>query len=159
MDDRGYLWIFSSSHGTGRPSYIHRSTKPWSIDEFERVLVTNFSYTQPWYVPGEGFLFLHTRYGGGKARGIDAARCLFWMTSADGTKWSRAANARRHRRWAITRSVGARANASPPPSISTRSPVGLNARANIYYLETDDFGRTWRNVARRAGETAADQNQ
>ena len=59
--DGGYLWIFSSSHGTGRPSYIHRSTKPWSIDEFERILVTNFSYTQPWHVPGDGFLFLHTR--------------------------------------------------------------------------------------------------
>ena len=77
MDDGGYLWIFSSSHGTGRPSYIHRSVKPWSVDEFERMLVTNFSYTQPWYVPGEGFLFLHTRYGGGKPLGINAARCLF----------------------------------------------------------------------------------
>src|SRR6266699_1614068 len=25
-------------------------------------------------------------------------------------------------------------------------PLGLNGRANIYYLETDDLGRTWRNV-------------
>src|SRR5882724_5257155 len=30
IDDHGYLWIFSSSHGTDRPSYIHRSTKPYS---------------------------------------------------------------------------------------------------------------------------------
>jgi hypothetical protein len=74
VDDRGYLWIFSSSHGTGRPSYIHRSAKPWSIDEFERILVTNFSYTQPWHVPGQGFLFLHTRYGGGRPLGISATR-------------------------------------------------------------------------------------
>jgi hypothetical protein len=26
------------------------------------------------------------------------------------------------------------------------SPLGLNARANVYYLETDNLGRTWRNV-------------
>src|SRR3954454_16835781 len=52
VDDKGYLWIFSSAHGTGRPAFIHRSTKPYSIDEFQRVAVTNFSYTQPWYVPG-----------------------------------------------------------------------------------------------------------
>ena len=26
------------------------------------------------------------------------------------------------------------------------SQLGLNARANVYYLETDDLGRTWRNV-------------
>ena len=37
VDDRGYLWIFSTSHGTGRPSYIHRSREPYSIDEFERI--------------------------------------------------------------------------------------------------------------------------
>ena len=88
VDDNGHLWVFSSSHGTGRPSYLHRSTKPWSIDEFERILVTNFSYTQPWHVPGKGFLFLHTRYGGGKSLGLNAARCLFWMTSRDGRKWN-----------------------------------------------------------------------
>src|SRR5688572_6695423 len=33
VDDRGHLWIFSSSHGTGRPSYIHRSLRPHDIDE------------------------------------------------------------------------------------------------------------------------------
>ena len=26
------------------------------------------------------------------------------------------------------------------------NPVGLNARTNIYYVETSDQGRTWRNV-------------
>jgi hypothetical protein len=26
LDDRGYIWIFSSSHGTARPSYISRSS-------------------------------------------------------------------------------------------------------------------------------------
>lgn len=30
IDDDGHIWIFSSSHGAGRPSYIHRSSKPSS---------------------------------------------------------------------------------------------------------------------------------
>ncbi len=145
VDDRGYLWIFSSSHGTGRPSYIHRSIKPWSIDEFERILVTNFSYTQPWYVPGEGFLFLHTRYGGGKAQGINAIRCLFWMTSTDGLKWDepRMLAGIEAGDYQVSWRTGSR--------VATAfdfhpNPGGLNSRANVYYLETSDRGQTWRNA-------------
>ena len=145
VDDRGYLWIFSSSHGTGRPSYIHRSAKPWSIDEFERILVTNFSYTQPWHVPGQGFLFLHTRYGGGRPLGISATRCLFFMTSRDGVAWSDPAMLAGIEMgdyqvsWREGRRVASAFDFHP-------SPTGLNTRANIYYVETADFGRTWRNV-------------
>ncbi len=145
LDDRGHLWIFSSSHGTGRPSFIHRSVRPWDIDEFERILVTNFSYTQPWYVPGEGFLFLHTRYGGGKPLGIDAARCLFWMTSPDGRRWAEPQMLAGIElgdyqvSWRTGKRVATAFDFHPHP-------VGLNARANSYYLETDDLGRTWRNV-------------
>jgi len=145
VDDRGYLWVFSPAHGTGRPSYIHRSIKPWAIDEFERVLVTNFSYPQPWHVPGESFLFLHTRYGGGKDRGINAARCLFWMTSADGLQWGAPqmlagiAQGDYQVSWQSGKRVATAFDFHP-------APLGLNARANIYYLETDDLGRTWRNV-------------
>jgi len=145
VDSQGHLWIFSSSHGTGRPSYIHRSVKPWSIDEFERILVTNFSYTQPWYVPGQGFLFLHTRYGGGKSRGIDAVRCLFFMTSADGRKWSEP------EMLAGIEMGDYQVSWRNGPRVVTAfdfhpRPTGLNTRANIYYLQTDDLGRTWRTV-------------
>lgn len=145
IDDAGYLWIFSSSHGTGRPAYIHRSVKPYSIDEFERVLTTNFSYTQPWFVPGEGFLFLHTRYGGGKDRGIKAARCLFWMTSKDGRTWGEPQMLAGIEQgdyqvsWRSGKRVGTAFDFHP-------SAGGLNARANVYYLETDDMGRTWKDA-------------
>lgn len=145
VDDRGHLWIFSSSHGTGRPSYIHRSARPYDIDEFERILVTNFSYTQPWHVPGEGFLFLHTRYGGGKPQGIEAARCLFFMTSTDGLKWNEPqmlagiALGDYQVSWRSGKRVATAFDFHPRPG-------GLNYRANIFYAETEDLGRTWRNV-------------
>ncbi len=143
IDDRGYLWIFSSSHGTSRPSFIHRSTKPWAIEEFDQVRVTNFSYTQPWHVPGEGFLFLHTRYGGGKSLGLNAVRCLFWMTSRDGREWAEPQMLAGIElgdyqvSWRQGKRVATAFDFHP-------APVGLNARANIYYLESADLGKTWR---------------
>ncbi|MBN2131182.1 MAG: hypothetical protein JW741_16905, partial [Sedimentisphaerales bacterium] len=93
MDDRGYIWIHSTSHGTSRPSYIHRSKRPYDVDEFERieptkiedgkpVPMTNFSYMQPWFVPGCGFIAFFTRYN------YPVARTPCAMTSPDGIHWS-----------------------------------------------------------------------
>ena len=135
IDDAGHLWIFSSSHGTARPSFVHRSTKPYSIDSFEKVTETNFSYTQPWHVPGKGFLFLHTRYRDGRG--------LFWMTSSDGSKWSDPAPLAKIEMgdyqvsWRHETKIATAFDFHPKP-------VGLNARTNLYYLATDDFGATWK---------------
>ena len=81
IDDSGHLWVFCNSHGPANNSYIFRSVAPYSIDEFEQIVRTNFSYSEPWFVPGKGFLFLHTRYTNGR-------RFLNWMTSPDGREWS-----------------------------------------------------------------------
>mgnify|MGYP001313719175 FL=1 len=54
IDDKGYIWIFSSSHGRGRPSYISRSEKPYDIDAFKLIWTGNYSYPQPIYYPGKG---------------------------------------------------------------------------------------------------------
>ena len=68
IDEAGYIWVFCNSHGPANNSYIFRSVAPYSIDEFEQIARTNFSYSQPWIVPGKGFLFLHTRYENGRRR-------------------------------------------------------------------------------------------
>jgi len=134
IDADGHLWIFSNAHGTTRPSWIHRSVKPFSVDAFEKVLKTNFSYGQPWIVPGKGFLFLHTRYKQGRG--------LHWMTSPDGRAWSEPAALAQMElgHYQISAREGGRVatffNVHPKP-------VGLNARTNLYYLETPDFGATW----------------
>jgi hypothetical protein len=142
IDDQGYLWVFGSAHGTSRPAYIHRSRKPYSIDEFEQIMETNFSYPQPWHIAGEGFLFLHTRY-------VDGGRSLFWMRSADGRRWTDPELLSRfelgHYQISLpnVKSVGTAFNYHPRP-------LGLNERTNIYYLATGDMGRTWKT----AGGTA-----
>lgn len=139
VDARGHIWIFSAAHGTARPAYISVSKKPYSIDAFECVAATNYSYPQPHVVPGEGFLFLHTRY-------LSNRRRLFAMTSADGRTWSEprllAQIERGH--YQISERHGSRVGTAMNfhPNAG-----GLNARTNLYYLETDDFGRTWRTAA------------
>lgn len=144
IDDDGYIWIFSSSHGTVRPSYIHRSEKPFSIDSFELIYTTNFSYTQPWYFPERGFLFLHTRYAEG--------RNLFWMTSSNGVNWAKPERLAKIEMgdyqisWPQGEKLATAFDFHPKP-------LGLNGRANLYYLETGDMGKTWRTIDRQTVKT------
>ncbi|WP_321476086.1 BNR-4 repeat-containing protein [uncultured Paludibaculum sp.] len=151
IDDDGYLWIFSSSHGTSRPSYIHRGSKPYSIDRFERVLESNFSYTQPWFVPHKGFLFLHTRYrplGGGRSA---SGRALYSMSSLDGFSWTKP------RELAFT-GQGHYQISWPNPSRSRLGtafdfhpdPGGLNQRTNLHFMQTANAGLTWETVDGRS---------
>nr|MBA3484047.1 BNR-4 repeat-containing protein [Pirellulales bacterium] len=144
IDEAGHVWIFSNTHGPAGNSYIFRSTLPYSIDEFEEVLRTNFSYSQPHVVPGEGFLFLHTRYYSG--------RRLHWMTSVDGREWSKPqplAHIAQGHYQISQRHVGRVATAfNYHPAKG-----GLNARTNLYYLETPDMGATWQTADGKAVTT------
>ncbi len=138
LDREGYIYVFVSAHGTARPAYVFKSTKPYDIDTFRMVWETNFSYPQPWYIEGRGFLFLHTRY--------DAGRKLHFMTSRDGLDWSEPqplAGIERGHYQVSARfggKVGTAFNYHPQEG-------GLNARTNLYYIETPDLGRTWQTAA------------
>jgi hypothetical protein len=148
VDDQGYIWIFSTSHGTSRPSYIHRSREPYSIDAFEQIRatkvedgnevpMTNFSYMQAWHVRGRGFVAFFTRYH------YPAARTACFATSTDGVRWSRwqrlaAIDEGHYQISAVSESKAATALNYHPKG------KGLNWRTNLYYIETTDFGQTWR---------------
>jgi len=151
VDDEGYLWVFSTSHGRGRPSFIHRSREPYSVDAFDRVAATrataegrkaidNFSYMQVWRAPGRGFVSFFTRYHD------PADRTSMFMSSPDGVQWSAwrrlaAIEEGHYQISAIGRDrTGAAFNFHPKRK-------GLNYRTNLYYLETPDFGHTWRTAA------------
>ncbi|GMU22458.1 MAG: hypothetical protein AMXMBFR13_25440 [Phycisphaerae bacterium] len=136
LDDHGYIWIFSSSHGRSRPSYISRSKKPYDIDEFELVWTGNFSYPQPWPIPGEGFLFMHTFYNPG--------RTVCMMTSADGRQWSqrRLLSSIDEGHYQVSRPMG-RGRVGTSFMYHPKG-KGLNWRTNLYYMESADFGRTWK---------------
>jgi len=150
VDEQGYVWIFSSSHGTARPSYIHRSVRPYDVNSFElvramkledgrEVPMTNFSYMQAWYVRGWGFVCFFTRYH------YPVERTSCFMTSRDGVHWSQwrrlAAFGKGHYQISAVSDTkaGVAFNYHPEPK-------GLNWRTNLYYMETTDFGRSWRSV-------------
>jgi hypothetical protein len=144
VDRRGYLWIFSNSHGTSRPSYIHRSAEPYAIDRFVHVATTNFSYAQPGVLDDGTFLVMHTRYQSG--------RRMFSMTSRDGFTWEKprplAHIAQGHYQQSASdgRRVATAFNYHPRQG-------GLDARTNLYYLESSDAGRTWQTISGDAVET------
>jgi len=138
IDAAGHLWVFSNAHGTSRPSYIHRSLKPYDITAFEQVLKTNFSYAQPWWLPEHGLVLLHTRYQGNR-------RLLHVMRSPDGRDWSQpvplATMAAGHYQMshAARGRIGTAFNYHPAGK-------GLNWRTNLYYLESLNGGATWQTV-------------
>ena len=147
VDDEGVIWIFSTSHGTGRPSYIHRSVRPYDVNEFVQVrptkiedgrtvMMTNFSYMQPWHVKDQGFVAFFTRYN------YPVARTACFATSNDGIHWSQwqrlAAIDQGHYQISIANEskAGTALNYHPQPK-------GLNWRTNLYYLATTDGGQSW----------------
>ena len=140
LDDAGHIWVFASAHARLRSAYVYRSVKPYDIDRFELVLHRNLSYCQTWFVPGSGFLLLHTLYRGRK-------RFLYWRTSGDGRRWGRlrsmakVSNGHYQVSWQQGGKIATAFNAHPAS--------GLDARTNLYYLETTDFGETWRTPAGR----------
>ncbi|MCA9136223.1 MAG: BNR-4 repeat-containing protein [Planctomycetales bacterium] len=150
IDNDGYIWIFSTSHGRARPSYIHRSVRPYDVDEFTLVratradgdstaAITNFSYVQAWHSADQGFHVFFTRYN------YPAARTICFMNSADGRSWSQwqriAAIGQGH--YQITgigqSKLGSMFNYHPQAK-------GLNWRTNLYYVETEDNGASWHSV-------------
>lgn len=147
IDDKGYIWVFSTSHGTNRPSYISKSDNPYDITKFNIVNATevvngkevpfdNFSYFQVWHVKGKGFMALFTKYDGWNSRVIG------YNTSNDGVKWNE---------WKVIGQIDMghyQVSGEQNGKIATAfnyhpQGKGLNYRTNLYYLETTDFGKSW----------------
>ncbi|MGC9326389.1 MAG: BNR-4 repeat-containing protein, partial [Candidatus Hinthialibacter sp.] len=135
IDADGFLWIFASAHG-GKDGFIWKSRKPYSIDSFEQILKREFTYPQPVYLDNFGISFLFTKYTGGRE--------LYFNSSVNGfdpEKDVKLAGFGGH--YESSGSYGNKHatifNWHPPKG-------GLNARTNLYYMETNDFGKTWTTV-------------
>ncbi|WP_215240199.1 BNR-4 repeat-containing protein [Dyadobacter helix] len=162
VDAEGYIWIFSTAHGTNTPSYIHKSLKPYDVSAFEQIMATrktgdktipldNFSYLQSWYQPGKGFLNLFTHYDRNVIPGQPKKprRTISFFTSKDGASYSEwqdlALIEEGHYQTSGSyrdEKIGSAFNFHP----IKQGENGLNYRTNLYYLETADFGKTWQSV-------------
>ncbi len=140
IDDQGYIWVFIAGRSRSRPGQIFRSTEPWSIDNFEKIIEREQTYSQVWNVPGTGILHLLTLYTSGRE--------LYWETYQEGDVWT--ANPPEELQklvgfgghYQVTRihgkTVGTAFNYHPDGNVDRRT--------NLYYLQTPDFGETWTTV-------------
>ena len=139
LDPEGYLWVFISGRARSRPGFIYRSAKPYDITRFDLVSQREITYPQPRWIEGEGFLHLFTKYTG--------VRELYWSTSPDGKTWSpdqKMAGIGGHYQTSHQRG-------KKVFTAFNRHPGGnVDKRTDLYFLQTDDAGRTWTNVR---GET------
>jgi hypothetical protein len=135
IDPEGYLWVFISGRAKSRPGFIYRSAKPYDIARFDLISTREITYPQPRWIEGEGFLHLFTKYTG--------VRELYWSTSKDGKTWSpdqKMAGIGGH--YQTSQQRGKKVFTA-----FNRHPGGnVDKRTDLYFLQTDDLGKTWRNV-------------
>jgi hypothetical protein len=133
MDPTGHIWVFVSGRAKKRPGFIYRSAEPYNIDRFERVSEREVTYPQPRWIEGGGFLHLFTKYTRGRE--------LYWSTSPDGRSWSadqKFAGMGGH--YQTSHQRGKRVITA-----FNMHPGGVvDKRTNLYFLQTEDMGRTWR---------------
>jgi len=135
LDSHGYIWIFISGRARTRPGLIYKSSEPYSIDSFREVFKGELVFPQPWFMNDSCFMLMHTR--------VTRGRELYWTTSDDGVTWHESrklAGMGGHHQ--LTNVYGNRL-----VSVFSYFPGGsLDRRTNIYYVQTDDYGETWKNI-------------
>lgn len=133
LDEHGHVWVFVSGRARVRPGFKYRSVEPLSIERFELISEEEMAYPQPWWIDGQGFLHLFTKYTG--------VRELYWNTSPDGRRWTE------HRKLAGMGGHYQTSNRCGSRVITAFNmhPGGVcDRRTNLYFVQTDDMGRTWR---------------
>ncbi|UCD27659.1 MAG: BNR-4 repeat-containing protein [Planctomycetota bacterium] len=138
LDNQGYIWIFLGNNGKHNPGCILKSNKPFDIDSFTLVKQDNFSNPQPWFLDNKGLLLIYNR-------AEDKRRQLFYTTSQDGHNFSKPQ---------LLADIGKRQDALSWQH-KNKIAVAFNVYAddksptNLYYMETSDFGKSWRNSRRQ----------
>ena len=139
IDGQGYLWVFVSGRTKQPLGYKFRSRKPLNIDRFDLVSEEEFSYPQPWYVEGEGFIHLFGKNPGQWE--------VTFETSKDGLTWSEDTPI------AAIRAEGDQRTGHYQISNQRKNLIGVmfqrhlngnsNRRTDLYYMQTTDMGKTW----------------
>jgi len=145
IDEEGYIWLFVSGRNVSRLGSLLKSSEPYSINNFELVRETNMTYAQPWYFEGKGFVNLFTQYAPGTH-----FRELWWSTSFDGVNWSynqKLAAIFGH--YQVSNQLGNRLVTAFNYHVDGHA----DKRTNVYFLQTEDMGLTWKSVDGQLLET------
>jgi rhamnogalacturonyl hydrolase YesR len=146
IDDRGFIWVFISGRNISRPGFIYKSKEPYNIDDFEQVYETVMTYPQPWWIKGKGFIHLFTKYTAPNTYG----RELYWSTSQDGKTWEpdqKLAAMGGHYQ------ISNRRENKIVTAFNYHPGGNADKRTNIYFVQTDDMGKTWKSVTGKTVHT------
>lgn len=139
VDPKGYIWIFSPSHGNWTtPSWVHRSKNPHDIHGgFETVLGGVFAYPQAFWSPTTGLILFHVQYTGGRGTHL--------TKTADGKHWTNP------KTLALIGDGSYQIAHVQGPHLGVifdhhPKGKGVDARTNLYYMESFDGGETWQNA-------------
>ncbi len=143
LDAEGHIWVFVSGRGRRRPGFIYRSMKPYDIAGFERMREAELTYPQPNWIAGKGFLHLFTKYTRGRE--------LYWsVSSPDGKSWTKDRKlAGMGGHYQMTEKAGHRAMTA----FNMHPGGNVDKRTNLYFLQTEDAGETWKTVDGKTVQT------
>lgn len=131
----GYIWIFVSGWARTRPGLIFKSAKPYSIESFNKMMECEIISPQPWWIKDNGFLMMYSRVAKGQE--------LYFSSSIDGNKWTdgkKLASMGGH--FQVSEVFGKKL-----VTIFNYHPGGdRDKQTNIYLLQTEDMGKTWKTV-------------
>ena len=138
IDPQGYLWVYGPSHGQyTTESFISRSVRPYDHRAFTHQHVDLFAYPQPWWNQHGCHLFF-TSYSNHQrglwfSRGPTPLQSDLALPIAHIERGNYQISCERDGR------VATMFDMHPQNG-------GLEARRNIYYLESRDGGTNWHNV-------------
>jgi hypothetical protein len=142
IDDEGFIRVFVSGRGRARPGFKLKSKKPFDINEFEILSEEEFTYPQPWNTK-QGYFHFFTKYTG--------VRQLYFETSKDGVIWTEDKMLA-----AIPVNRGEKSGHYQTSNVFdgkvagtffNRHPNGnVDKRSDLYYVQSADFGKTWKSV-------------
>lgn len=142
IDDAGYVWVFVSGRGRSRMGFKFKSKKPFNIDAFEQITEEEMTYPQPWNT-SDGFFHFFTKYSG--------VRQLYYETSTDGVHWTDDKLLA-----AIPVNSGEKSGHYQTSAVFQNKKLGtffnrhpqgnVDKRTDLYYVQTEDFGKSWTNV-------------
>ncbi|MCV2885527.1 BNR repeat-containing protein [Aestuariibacter sp. AA17] len=131
IDKDGYIWVYVSGRNTSRPGLVYKSRYQGSISVFDQVTSTPypalFAYPQPWLTETNGKVLLHTQYTNGRE--------LYITQNNTTTKMVKGGH------YAISYTDGDRIVMAYNSHVNNHP----DYRTNVYFMESFDGGRTWKN--------------
>jgi hypothetical protein len=142
LDDAGHLWVYVAGRARSRPGFVYRSVEPYDIDRFELVSSDEICYPQPHAVKSQGIFELFTKYTG--------VRELYWnLRQPDGSRGQDQKLAGMEGQYQTSFCAGRRI----VTAFNRHLKGSPDRRTDLYYLETEDLGKTWQTADGQLVET------